>query len=338
MSQCLKCAKTAVAFIRYNGTHLCADHFSDYVRRRVKKEVRRQSRFPSGTRLGLAVSGGKDSSVLLELMHRIFRRNRGIELHALLVDEGIAGYRPSSIAMAKQLCAELEVPLAIRSFSDVVGCTLDEIVAQTRSRPLGPCSYCGVLRRRILNTMARELDLSFIAFGHNLDDMAQSILMNFVRADLTKMTRLGPHRVVRPGLIPRLMPLRTIPEKESYLYALLNNLAIHEPECPYAEEAHRQLPREIVNMLETRSPGTRHAILSSYDQLCEPLSQVVTEGDMGSMGSMGSIGRCEQCGEPASGSVCKVCEFRTHFERDECTAEGAMDPGTHTEPSGRTSM
>ena len=109
----------------------------------------------------------------------------------------------------------------IVSFKDVFGITMDEIAS--KHDELGECSYCGVFRRVCLNKKSKDLRLDKLVTGHNLDDIAQSILMNFVNGDMQKLARLGPHRKVQPGLVPRMLPLRTIPEKEVALYAIIKN-------------------------------------------------------------------------------------------------------------------
>ena len=95
MARCSKCPEDAVTFIRYNGTPLCPRHFQEFVVRRVKREVRQQLRLDGPMRLGVAVSGGKDSAVALELLVDIFGRRRDVQIIAISVDEGIAEYRPS---------------------------------------------------------------------------------------------------------------------------------------------------------------------------------------------------------------------------------------------------
>ena len=70
--QCTKCNKPAVTYIRYNGTHLCKDHFLSYFERRVKKDIKKQGKTDPNSKIGVAVSGGKDSTVSLHLINDIF--------------------------------------------------------------------------------------------------------------------------------------------------------------------------------------------------------------------------------------------------------------------------
>lgn len=307
--KCIKCGKEAVTFIRYNGTYLCGEHFTEYVERRVKKDVRKQ-----GIRKGViavALSGGKDSLAALYLMHDILKGHRDRELHAITVDEGIEGYRPESIRVAKKHCDEMGVEHHVISFREVLGHTLDEI-SNIRGE-LGECTYCGVFRRLCLNKKGREINASTIVMGHNLDDVAQSVLMNFVNSDMERMARFAPHKKVQEGLIPRMLPLRTIPEKETTLYAILKGLDVLEDECPYAVRASRGTFRDMVAKLEDEYPGTRHSILNSY---------LAINGCLREKYPPSKLRPCKRCGEPTSQEICRACMLREKLEK---AMEGKMD-------------
>lgn len=297
MANCSKCGRSAVTFVRYNGTHLCKTHFLEFVEKRARSEVRRQIDLDKVSHISVALSGGKDSSVALYIMSEILRARKNIRLSAISVDEGISEYRPLTLAKAKELTTVLEVPHFVVSFRDEFDITLDEIAKTARKRT--PCSYCGVLRRRCMNRIAKINGVNAIATGLNLDDTVQSILMNFTRGDVERLARLGPHVKIQPGLIPRIQPLRSIPEKEVYLYAMLKDLPFSDNECPYADAALRNEYRSIINKLEDRSPGTRHAILSCYDSILPALRDLHPPA---------SINICA-CGEPTIGSRCMACEL-----------------------------
>ena len=298
VKKCSKCNKPSITFIRYNGTHLCKEHFIEYFEKRVKKEIKKQGKTESGSRIGVALSGGKDSTVTLFMLKKIFSKRKDVDLFAISVDEGIKGYRDKSLKIARENCKELEVEHHIISFKETIGYTLDEIVS--KSKDLGECTYCGVFRRFCLNKKARELELNKIATGHNLDDFSQSILMNFVNGDLEKLARLGPHIKVQPGLIPRILPLRIIPEKEVTLYAIINNIKFYDGICPYSIHALRGKFRDILDELEYINPGTRHSIVKSYDGIKDILIQKFPPA---------KLNKCNICGEPTSQEICKACEL-----------------------------
>ncbi len=293
---CSNCKKPALTYIRYNGTHLCKNHFIKYFEKRVKKDIKKQGKTKKNSKIAVAVSGGKDSIVALHIMHTILNRRPDVELFAITVDEGIKGYRDKSIKYAADNCEKLGIKHYIISFEEVFGKTMDDI-AKIKDE-IGECSYCGVFRRVCLNQKAKQLEVNKLVTGHNLDDMAQSILMNFVNADMKKLARLGPHKKVQPGLVPRMLPLRNIPEKENALYAILKNLSFHDAECPYAQRAMRGSFRDIVDDLEYKTPGTRHSILNSYDAIKDLLLQKYPPAD---------LNKCKSCGEPTSQEICKAC-------------------------------
>jgi uncharacterized protein (TIGR00269 family) len=297
VSVCDKCGRQAVVFVRYSGAHLCGEHFSGFVERRVKHEIREQVDLRGGERLAVAVSGGKDSTVALELLVKILGRRRDLAMCAVTVDEGISGYRESSIPVVSRNCARLGVEHLVVSFRELYGTTMDEIAKGQRDQ--STCSYCGVLRRRAMNSAARGWGATHIATGLNLDDTAQSILMDFARGDVERLARLGPHRRTQPGLVRRIQPLRTIPESESLLYAMVNGLEFHDLECPYAHEAVRNAYREVLAGLEDRFPGTRHTLLRSLDSLRPALEAAFEPAVLASCA----------CGEPTISQKCKACEM-----------------------------
>ena len=302
--KCDRCSAAAVEWIRYSGEHLCRDHFLGFVERRAKREVRSQVHLRGHERIAIGMSGGKDSSTTAALLVEFLRSRREVELIGITIDEGIASYRPAGIDLAKRLCGRLGIEHRVLAYQETSGHTMDEVVA--RDPESIPCSYCGPFRRQALNRAAVEVGADYVATGLNLDDTAQSILMNVARGDIEKLARLGPHEGRQPGLVPRIQPLRMIPEKEVYLYALLRGIEFHDATCPYAERAQRGRFREILHRLEEESPGTRHAIVSGYDQM-RPLLQ--------SAYPPATLNACARCGEPTVSTVCKACQLRERIEQ-----------------------
>ena len=310
---CDRCGSPAIEWVRYSGEHLCREHVLDFVERRAKRELRAQVDLHGGARIAIGMSGGKDSSTAAFLLSRFLRERRDIELVGITVDEGIASYRPGGLAAARDLCGELGIEHRVIAYEATAGHAMDEVVSVDPEAI--PCSYCGPFRREALNRAARDAGADYVATGLNLDDTAQSILMNIARADVEKLARLGPHDVRQPGLVPRLQPLRMIPEKEVYLYAFLRGIRFHDATCPYAERAQRGRFREIVSRLEDESPGTRHAILSSYDQMRSLLQEKFPPA---------RLNACARCGEATVHPICKACELRGrlgHLASVESTVE-----------------
>jgi uncharacterized protein (TIGR00269 family) len=292
---CDRCEGGAVYTRRSSGQRLCGTHFLSSFRERVRKGILREGRLRRGERIGVAVSGGKDSLATLHLLQE-FSGDLSLSLEVLTVDEGIEGYRPLGVERVRRYCSRRGLSLHLLSFRDLFGRTLDEMVRQDGEKP--PCSTCGVLRRRALNGKARELGLDRLATGHNLDDEIQTILMNYLRGDVERLLRLG-RRTRKDGLVPRFRPLREVPEREVALYALLQGLPVGFEECPYSRRAFRNDVRAFLNRLERENPGIKYSLLRGYEKILPSL-----EGYRGK-----PIGLCSRCGEPSSGEVCQVCEL-----------------------------
>jgi uncharacterized protein (TIGR00269 family) len=296
MPSCSKCGSPSIEHVRYNGCDLCREHFLEFVERRFKAEFRKQTDLNGKRVVAVALSGGKDSSVALYLTHQILKERRGVEIVAITVDEGIAGYRLETLAKALDLTRSLGVEHRVISMEEELGTTMDVLA---KSGEKGACAYCGVLRRKCLNIAAKRAGADMIVTGHNLDDISQSILMNFMRGDTERLARLGPHDRVQPGLVPRVEPLRQVPEKEAFLYALLRDLPFSDDECPYAEAALRNEYRAMIDDMESRHPGTRHSILASYESI-RPALHVAFP--------MVQLSLCS-CGEPCHGGKCMACRM-----------------------------
>ena len=294
--RCSSCDAPAVVDQPYRGVHLCAGHFVGSVEERVRREMHRQlPRFGRGT-VAVALSGGKDSAAALALAHQYFRRRPTVRLVAVSVDEGIPGYRPATLRAAEALVRELGVDHRVVRAAEELGTTIDRTARELPGTV--PCSFCGVWRRRLLNRAARDAGADALVLGFNLDDLAQTVLMNLVRGDLAQVARMAPHAGGHDGLVPRLAPLAEVPEREVYLYARRRELPFDHGECPHAGRAARNRFREIVWELEASAPGTRQALLRARDRIAGLLPEPAT-----------AAGRCRACGGPAVGAVCRSCTF-----------------------------
>ena len=160
---------------------------------------------------------------LLYTMDNIFKRSK-VNLIALAIDEGIGKYRDPNFNYVKSYCKKLNIPLKVYSFKKEFGKTLDQITKKDKNTI--PCTYCGVFRRKILNEKALKLKIDKLATGHNLDDEAQSIIMNQFRKNIRASAVLGPVTGIKddPKFIRRIKPLYFLTEKEVATYAFINKI------------------------------------------------------------------------------------------------------------------
>lgn len=288
-----KCGRKAIYYRRQSGQYLCGVCFSKSIESKFRAAVRKYWLVKRGDKIAVGLSGGKDSTVLLHLLHNLQKR-RPFTVCAVIIDEGIKGYREKTMEVAVKNCRLLDVKYHIFSFSKEFDITLDEIEGESSH-----CSYCGVLRRYLLNQKSRALRMEKLAVGLNLDDEAQSVLMNFLRGDLFRFGRTGPFYRESPGFIPRIKPLREILEREIMVYAVVNGIEVDHSVCPYASEAYREDIRTFLDRMESKRSTTKYSLLRSYDRLYPYLQEQLSC----------DVSVCERCGEPSVNILCKTCEM-----------------------------
>lgn len=291
--QCNKCSREPAIYLHYSDVHLCRGHFIEMFEKRFRTTVRQLQLVKKGERIVVALSGGKDSVVLMHLLAGL-KKNLPFELIALTIDEGISGYRAPTISVAKHEAKKLGVRHVVLSFNQETGKTLDALLRENKSA--SPCSYCGVIRRHLLNRGARKLGAHKIAFGHNLDDICQTIFMNIMRNEPLRLVRFGEPLIEDGAFVPRIRPLMRAPEREIAAYAMLKGIKIDFRECPYAHSAFRQDVRRKINELEELYPGTKQRILHSFTEMHGWMKK-------GLEGKKFEISHCPRCGEPTSGKL-----------------------------------
>ena len=306
--KCTKCGKPAAISLRYMNADLCQSHFVKMFEDRVKRTVRQFRMLKKGDKVAVGLSGGKDSCVMLHMLHKI-SKSLPFELFAITIDEGIAGYRNATLDVAKRECKKLGVPLTVVSFHKEFGSTLDKLLrkkGQERS-----CSFCGVMRRYALNKYARKLGATKIAIGHNSDDVAQTVFMNFMRNEPERLGRFGPlaGAVEDEAFVLRIKPLFTTPERDVAAYAMMKGVEIEFSECPYAKFAFRQQVRQMLNAMEEKYPGTKLRVVKAFlsqNQLMLDGARYRIE-KAGKTREKRDVNKCASCGEPSSGKICNLC-------------------------------
>ena len=299
---CSLCGEPAVIHQRHAGRYLCGTHLIADLGQRVSETMAIQQQVVPGDCVAVALSGGKDSTALLILLHQLFGSRDDIRLVAVTVDEGISGYREATVRSADNLVRRLGVEHITVSFGELFGDSLDTILI---GREPQACSICGILRKKALVVGAQRAGATKLATGHNLDDEAQSVLMNVLRGDLMRLVRnSGADSGGR--FIPRIKPLMYIQEKEIATYLMEQGVWEDLPECPYAHHALRREVRSILSGIEYRHPGTMLRLMEN--------KKTVETAFLGKSGGE-PVGTCRECGDPCSGEICQLCQLRHSLRR-----------------------
>ena len=308
MPRCNICgARDAVVYQAHTGLRLCRVCFSSDIVARASKEIFRYKMIRYGDRILVGVSGGKDSFVLLDILSQIYEPSK---LGGVTVVEGIEGYNKAEhINEIKRIAGERGVELHVVSIKELWGASVDEMVRMSieKGQRISPCTYCGIHRRKSINLVARELGYNKVATAHNLDDEAQTIIINILRGDIARLYMNHPLRPRGSELfINRIKPLRKIYEWETAKYAYLAGYKPQETECPYLElfPTLRVRVRDMIYRVEASKPGSMLRLLEWFDNTFDP-------SRLGSAESP-RLGTCSICGEPTSPgrSLCKSCELQ----------------------------
>ncbi len=288
MATCTLCKAPAVI----ENPHYCKEHFIERFEARVSETIKKYELISQNDKVVVAVSGGKDSLTVLTLLHKW-----SYAVTALLIDEGIPGYRDHTIEDMKRVCVEKNIPYKILSFAELTGHTLNEMIQTKASYSSHPCTTCGTLRRYLLAKGSKDFDV--IATGHNADDESQVVLMNIIRGNTELFARLGPvSGIAQEGFTKRVKPLYFCTEKEIMTYAYLQGLVRGFNECPHIGLSYRNIIREELNNYAQAHPNARRELLEKFLSFKESMTINQTLAKL-----------CRFCEQPSSAGICKACEL-----------------------------
>lgn len=261
-------------------------------------------------RIAVAVSGGKDSLSLLQVLAKIEESYPQASLIAISVDEGIQQYSDKNLKIASEKCKKLGIEHYTVSFEEAYGWTQDEIVScldQGEENGVTPCTFCNILRNKILNIAAREVEAEKIATAQTLDDETQATLLNILHGDVFRIVEEKPVTgKARPKSVHRIKPFCEIPERETTLYAYIKELRSQDLSCPYSSEEKRDYIRLFLNRMEHKHVGTKFTIFKSMQRIRSVIEKTSSRVE---------LSECSECGERSAQNTCKACQMLRRFKR-----------------------
>ena len=287
---------------------MCKKCFIKSIEYKAKKTISKYSMIRHGDTVAVAVSGGKDSLVLLNVLKNTLA-SQDSQLVAITVDEGIRGYRDESLSIVKNFCESIGVENRIMSFSELFGLSMDKAMEVRPSEKISSCSMCGTFRRRALDLLAESCGANVVATGHNLDDYVQTFLINLFAGDVERIGWTYPEPV-EYGIteLRKIKPLMEIYEREIVLYAIHTNIPFQSEECPYKDESIRSAFRNHLNNLEKIHPGIKY---NAYSSILKIAKKIKTASSLNTLnvnhGVQQEHKRCIICNRDSSNTVCSVC-------------------------------
>lgn len=265
---------------------------------KVKKTLEGYALLEKGEKVVVAASGGKDSTVVLHLLNEW-----GFEPEALHVDLHLGEYAKRHKRNLEAFCMERGIPLHETSLREAFGysaCFVQTALAE-KGVSVRSCTVCGILKRSVLNKTARGLGAARLATGHNLDDEAQAIAMNYLKNNLALGAKLGP----KPGVVKdkkfvqRIKPLYFCLEKEVKEYSRFKGFKVQYAKCPCSEGVYRRQVKNGLDALEKGFPGTSEKIIENFLGVLPALRKRFKP--------RGALAYCRKCGEPSRNAECGAC-------------------------------
>jgi uncharacterized protein (TIGR00269 family) len=307
--KCRKCGGAAVLELRRHNAAFCGPDFLEFFRNQVREAIRRHKMFSREERVLVAVSGGKDSLALWDVL-----LDEGYDTTGLYLDLGIFEYSVESRAKCEAFAAKRGAPLIVSSVADEVGAPVP-VIKQVTRRP--PCSGCGLSKRYLMNRAALEHGMPVVATGHNLDDEAATLFGSVMHWQMDALPRQSPALAsTHPKLVRRVKPLYRLSELEAAAYAFLRKIDYIVEECPFAKGATSIAHKEILNRMEEVSPGAKHNFLFGFLEKARPAFE---------RASAVVLQECARCGQVTTGTVCAFCKLADQVKRAAAGASPAPE-------------
>jgi len=300
--KCRKCGSKASVNMRQHKLALCKDHFLDWIPEQAERFIKKYEMFTREQRILVAVSGGKDSLALWDILVRLGYQVDGLYI-GLGINEG-QGYSTESHRLAQKFADEQGLRLHVVDVEEEYGQpipVLSEITHRGKGRP---CSVCGLTKRHVMNRIARDLEYAVLATGHNLDDEASVLFGNTLNWLGEYLLRQSPVLPESPGLARKVKPLCRFYEKDMTAYALLRGIEYIYDECPFAVGSKTAYYKELLNQLEAERPGAK---LTFYVKFLEARQQgLFAEKEK----IQAALMPCPNCGQPTSApGLCSFCRL-----------------------------
>ena len=302
--RCRKCGEKAVINMRQHRLSLCKEHFLEWLPVQVERFIEKYRMFTKGDRVLVAVSGGKDSLALWDILWKLGYQTQGLYIH-LGINEGI-GYSENSLTACRQFAEVRNLELHIADLRKNYGESITEINQRTHRGRSKPCSLCGLVKRYILNSFAVSQGFDALATAHNLDDEAAILLANTLDWSLRFLARGTPVLAEKPGFAKKVKPLCRTYERESAAYAILRNISYETDECPFSVNSKQLYYKKYLNEWDEEHPGTK---LRFYLKYLNAISKGAFPDRQEAAKAL-SRHSCPGCGQPTStGGLCAFCRL-----------------------------
>lgn len=302
--KCTVCRGEAEVRLPAHNSKFCREHFDRFFLRQVEKTIEEFRMLEPGAPVLVAVSGGKDSLAVADVLDRLGYRVEGLHLDLGIEDGGFsAGSREASLRHFQRLGR----PLHVLSLEEEYGRTVPEVVGRYDR----PCAVCGLTKRHLLNEFAWKHGFAAVATGHHLDDLSSALLANVLRWDTRYLRKMAPALPGGDGMAAKIKPLAFLTAEEITTYVRFRGIEPVRGNCPWSAEASFKRYGRLLEQIEAESPGTKRAFYGNFLKVSGLFAAPEARpGDAGGEGAAdASSRRCRVCGSPTFSEVCAFCRI-----------------------------
>jgi uncharacterized protein (TIGR00269 family) len=288
--------------MRQHKLALCKEHFLEWIPEQTERFIGKYKMFSRSEKILVAVSGGKDSLSLWDILIRLGYQADGLYI-CLGIDEGLR-YSAESQRLTEKFSAERGLKLHVVDINHEYGATVPQFSQRSHRGRIKPCSVCGLIKRHVMNRVTRDFGYEVIVTGHNLDDEVAVLFGNTLSWAGEYLLRQGPVLPAVPGLSRKAKPLFRIYERESLAYALLSGIEYIYEECPFAIGSTSIYYKQLLNRLENDRPGAKQSFYLSFLEARQ--SGLFSEREK----VQADLHLCPDCGQPTSApGLCSFCRM-----------------------------
>jgi uncharacterized protein (TIGR00269 family) len=295
-SKCRVCRAPAIIDLPRHNANFCGEHLLQLCRRQVEKAIADHDMLAADDRLLIAVSGGKDSLAVWDILIDLGYRADGLYLGL-----GIGDYSDESLDYARRFADERGLELRTIDLRDEYGYDVPTAAKVTHRVP---CSACGLFKRHLFDEAARRGGYDVVVTGHNLDDEAAVLFGNALRWDVEYLARQLPVLPAHDGFPKKVKPLVRLTERETAAWCIVRGIEYQVEECPMAAGNKHLTYKAALNSIERESPGSKAAFYLNFVERMAPLLH-----DVEHTGADG-LRPCVSCGSPTTGEVCAFCRLQ----------------------------
>ena len=293
--KCVTCRGPAIIDIRRHNSNFCAEHFLELCHRQVRKAIEEFDMIDPADRVLVAVSGGKDSLAVWDLLVDL-----GYDADGLYIGLGIGDYSDTSREHARSFAASRQLTLREVDIPSMFGF---DIPNGSRAARRVPCSACGLSKRHLFDEEALRGGYDVLVTGHNLDDEAAVLFGNTLHWHTEYLGRQMPMLPARDGFPKKVKPLVRLSERETAAYCIIKGIDYLVDECPMAQGNRHLGYKAALNDIEAGSPGAKHSFYFGF--LDRAASRFAAEASI----DRDDLGACASCGAPTTNDICAFCRL-----------------------------